>query len=29
MAISADIQYCIFHDIVGGSEKVHKYADVI
>ena len=25
----ADVQYCIFAEIVGGSEKVHKYADVI
>ena len=30
MAIFADVQYCIYADIVvGGSEKVQKYADVI
>ena len=29
MAGFADIQYCIYADIVGGSEKVQKYADVI
>ena len=25
----ADVQYCIYADIVGGSEKVQKYSDVI
>jgi hypothetical protein len=25
----ADVQYCIYADIVGGSEKVQKYFDVI
>ena len=29
MAIFADVQYCIYADIVGGSEKVQKYADVM
>ena len=29
IAIFADIQYCIYADIVDGSEKVQKYADVI
>ena len=29
MAIFADVQYSIYADIVGGSEKVQKYADVI
>ena len=29
MAILADGQFCIYADIVGGSEKVQKYADVI
>ena len=29
MVIFADVQYCIYADIVGGSEKVQKYADVI
>ena len=27
MAVFADVQYCIYADIVGGSEK--NYADVI
>ena len=27
--IFADVQYCIYADIVGGSEKVQNYADVI
>ena len=29
MAIFAHGQYCIYVDIVGGLEKVHKYADVM
>ena len=29
MAIFADVQYCIYADIVDGSEKVQKYDDVI
>ena len=29
IAIFADVEYCIYTDIVGGSEKVQKYADVI
>ena len=29
MAIFADVQYCIYDDIVGGFIKVQKYADVI
>ena len=29
MAGFVDIQYCIFADIVGVSEKVQNYADVI
>ena len=29
MAVFADVQYCIYADIVGGSEKVPKYVDVI
>ena len=35
MAIFADVQYCIYADIVGGSEiaggseKVQKYGDII
>jgi hypothetical protein len=33
MAIFADVQYCIYADIVGGwvggSEKVQKYAEII
>jgi hypothetical protein len=29
MASFADIQYCIYADIMGGSEKVQTYADVI
>ena len=29
MVIFADIQHCIYDDIVGGSKKVKKYADVI
>ena len=29
MAIFADVQYFMFADIVGGSEKVQKYDDVI
>ena len=29
MAIFADVQYYIYADIVGGSEKVKKYADII
>ena len=28
-ADDADVQYCIYTDIVGGSEKVQNYADVI
>ena len=28
-AIFADVSYCNYADIVGGSEKVQKYADVI
>ena len=28
-AVFADVQYCIYANIVGGSEKVQKYADVI
>ena len=27
--IFADVQYCTYADTVGGSEKVHNYADVI
>ena len=27
--VFADVQYCIYADIVGGSEKVQKYFDVI
>jgi hypothetical protein len=29
MASFADVQYCIYADMVGGSEKVQTYADVI
>ena len=29
MASFADFQYCIYADIVGGSEKFQNYADVI
>ena len=29
MAIFADVQYCIYADIVEGLEKVQKYSDVI
>ena len=29
MTIFADVQYCIDDDIVGGSEKIQKYSDVI
>ena len=29
MAVFADVQHYIYADIVGGSEKVQKYADVI
>ena len=29
MVIFADVQYCTYVDIVGGSEKVQRYADVI
>ena len=29
MAMLADVQYYIYADIVGGSEKVKKYADII
>ena len=29
MAMFADVQYYIYADIVGGSEKVKKYADII
>ena len=29
MTIFADVQYCIYADIVGGSEIVQKYADII
>ena len=25
----ADVQYCIYADIVGGSEKIQEYADVV
>ena len=28
MAVFADVQYCIYADIVGGSEKVKKHADI-
>ena len=28
IAIFADVQYCIYADIVGGSEKVKKHADI-
>ena len=29
IAIFADVQYCIYDDIVGGSEKVVEYDDAI
>ena len=29
MAIFDHVQYCIYADLVAGSEKVQKYADVI
>ena len=29
MNIFANVQYCIYADIVGGSEIVQKYADII
>ena len=29
MTIIADVQYCIYADVVGGSKKVQKYADII
>ena len=29
MASFAEVQYCIYADTVGGSEKVQNYADVI
>ena len=29
IGIFADIQYCIYSNIVGGSEKVEKYADIL
>ena len=29
IAIFADVQYCIYADIVGGSLKVDEYADII
>ena len=29
MASLADVQYCMYADTVGGSEKVQNYADVI
>ena len=29
MSIFADVQYYIYADVVGGSKKVQKYADVI
>ena len=28
-AVFADIRYCIYADMVGGSKKVQKFADVI
>ena len=29
MSLFAGVQYCISADVVGGSEKVQKYADII
>ena len=29
MAVFADVQYCIYANKEGGSEKVQKYSDVI
>ena len=29
IAIFDDVQYCIYADLVVGSEKVQKYADVV
>ena len=29
MAVFADIKYCIYADIMGGSKTVQKYADVM
>ena len=29
VAIFDDVQYCIYADLVVGSEKVQKYADVV
>ena len=29
MIIFADVQYCIYADIVGGAEIVLQYADII
>ena len=29
MAVFADVQYCIYADILGGSKKIQKCADVV
>ena len=29
MAVFADVQYCIYADILGGSKKAQKCADVV